>query len=256
MTVTPFREWTVHGRWGTPAAFSGPAEAVVVHHSVTNTAGRNAIEQARDVEQVIWTRRRSAGFSMIAYSFIVARSAAVFEGRGFEWRNGANTSRSIYGNHNTVSICFAGDYRTLVPSAAQLAAAGEVIRDGVAAGHIRPNPPVIPHSQVHATACPGDNLRAGLAAIDTRGVPMPLHSDAEAAKALGFWNGSDPQAPATREHAAIMTYRAYRKAVEDAEQETARAVAQIIDNAPQAPTGPHRELSVRPGESVTVTGVT
>ena len=47
-----FEDWTLHGVWGSPPRFRGPAEGVVVHHSVTN-AGSDAKAAARIVEHVI-----------------------------------------------------------------------------------------------------------------------------------------------------------------------------------------------------------
>ena len=261
MKWVPFHEWTRRGVWGSPAPFRGPSAAVVIHHSVTNTGSKSAIEQARQIEDVIYSRRFTAGFSTIAYNAIIARSGAVFEGRGFKWRNGANNRTKSdappYDNRSTISICFAGNYHpgvaglpTLIPTAAQLAAAGQTIRDGIAAGRIAGNPPVLPHSALHGTACCGDNLRSELHRIDTQGHPMPLHPDAQAAMDAGIWNGSDATDPATREHAAIMAWRARTLAINHADQAIADAIASLVTDPPAAPPS---TVTLASGESVTIT---
>lgn len=168
--VLPFDEWTLRGRWWpvTRRPTGTPNEANVIHHSVTNTAGKDAVTQIRDIEEIIYQRRITSKFSMVAYSFLISSDAQVFEGRGLTYRNGANndTKNTGFGNANTFSICFAGNYMTDEPTDAQLDAAGRLVRWLKDHGHAFQTAPTIPHSQVHATACCGTNLRQKLHIID------------------------------------------------------------------------------------------
>ena len=135
---------------------------------MTNTSGKDAYTQIRDIEEVIYGRRFSAGFSMIAYSFLISTDAQVFEGRGLEYRNAANndTKRTGFGNRNTFSICFAGNYMHDEASDDQLAVAGRLIAWLKDKGHSFQSAVTLPHSHVHATACCGTNLRQDLPIID------------------------------------------------------------------------------------------
>ena len=84
---------------------------------------------------------------------------------------------------------------------------------------------------------------------------MALHPDAQKALELGIWNGGNQDQPATREVAAIMAWRAHDKAVAAADQALTAAVSALAERVNTPPDdGPVRTLTVRPGESVTVTG--
>lgn len=169
--VVPFEEWTVKGRWWpTTLRRKQISSAAVIHHSVTNTTGKSSYAQVQEIERVIFDRRIRSRFSMVAYNFLVATDALVFEGRGLKYRNAANndTKGTGYDNKATLSFCFAGSYEpgtdvpTLQPTPQQLAAVGDVIAWLVMAGHVSKWHEVIPHSYVHRTACPGDNLEAAI----------------------------------------------------------------------------------------------
>lgn len=174
--AVPFDDWTVYGQWWPTMRRRRQAAASLVHHSVTRTAGFDDLQQARTIEAVIHGRRLKSRFSMVAYNFIIARGATVFEGRGWTYRNGANndTKRTGYGNANTISICFAGNYEvglsipTVFPTDDQLDAAAAIIREGLELGHIYQPALVLPHNHVHATACPGDTLEGRMQDIADR----------------------------------------------------------------------------------------
>lgn len=165
--VIPFEEWTVKGRWWPTSKRRRQSDAMVIHHSVTDTTGRSSYRQAQDIEAVIYGRRLRSRFSMVAYSWLVATDGTVFEGRGTEYKNAANndTKGTGYGNANTMSICFAGNYHpnvpgvpTLQPTPTQLRAAGDLIAWLHMAKELPLDYRVLPHRDVHGTACPGDNL--------------------------------------------------------------------------------------------------
>jgi hypothetical protein len=78
------------------------------------------------------------------------------------------------------------------------------------------------HNDRSSSACPGHDLTAIVQQLQNGARPkeptVTLHADAQKAADKGIWSGSDPDAPITREHAAIMAWRAYSKAVADAER--------------------------------------
>lgn len=172
MRLTPFDEWTVRGVWWpTLRRRSRPALALVVHHSVTLTDGRTALQRWRDIEEVIYGRRWSSRFTMTAYSYLEARGEVAIA-RGTKYRNGANNNtRGDHGeypdlnNGNTISVCVAGNYQPDVagvptmPATRQSAVAvAGLYRHLIDAGALVDDAPIIPHRALHRTSCPGNNL--------------------------------------------------------------------------------------------------
>ena len=150
--MIPFEDWTLHGVWGSPPRFRGPAEAVVVHHSVTN-AGSDAKAAARIVEHVI---HRRGGFAMIAYSYLLHPDGTVFEGRGSDYRNGANRNDKggQFHNSNTVSVCCIGDYRTDKITQPQQQAFARLMSDLRRDGIITVDAELLAHRDLAYTQCP------------------------------------------------------------------------------------------------------
>jgi hypothetical protein len=150
--VIRFEDWTLHGVWGSPPRFRGPAEGVVVHHSVTN-AGSDAKAAARIVEHVI---HRRGGFSMIAYSYLLHPDGTVFEGRGSDYRNGANRNDKggRFANSNTVSVCCIGDYRTDRITQPQQQAFARLMSDLRRDGIITVDAELLAHRDLAYTQCP------------------------------------------------------------------------------------------------------
>lgn len=238
MDEIAFEDWTRRDRWGTPPAFgSRPKLAAVIHHAVTDITGDDALEQIQEIEEVIYSRRFDAGFSMFAYNHAVDRAEANWHhGRGWVNGNGANNNdRGPTGrypalnNSNTISIVLAGNYEpnvpgvpTLAPTEAQLRTVAHIIRTGRELGHLTDNCLVIPHNALHATGCPGDHLEAQIPTIldylaqDQGDNSMPytdLPGEAQAdflrAVGLGISTGSDPNGYAERDEATVMAVRAY-----------------------------------------------
>ena len=161
-------DWSKRGVYGAPARFGGPVRYIVGHHAVTNTAGKTALQQVREVDDII---ARRGGFAMFAYSFAVPTvGSQVYTGRGFHWQNGANRDPKGVGigNYNSVSYVLPGNYEHDTPTDLQLELMARSIAAGVKAGHIAPDFIVVPHRQVHATACPGANLVPHLAHVQAR----------------------------------------------------------------------------------------
>ena len=208
--VVPFEKWTALGRWWPTSRRRRQSDAIVIHHSVTNTTNRSSYMQARDIEKVIHGRRLRSRFSMVAYSWLVATDGTVFEGRGTTYRNGANndTKGTGYGNANTMSICFAGNYQpgvpglpTLQPTPTQLRAAGDLIAWLAMAKEMPHEYDVLPHRHVHGTACPGDNLAAQVDALemyakfdlDPVGGAMQIINDPENERMWAGWDKDGTQ---------------------------------------------------------------
>ena len=156
--MRPFKSWTVKGQWWpTMRRSSSPALGTVLHHSVTK-ATSDALADVRAVEYIIWTRRFSSRFSMIAYSYIVHPNGTIFVGRGTRWRNGANKNDKggAYNNSNTLSICLIGDYRTDNVTDAQRSAYYRIRGDLVRSGHLVPDSKELAHGDLAYTACPAN----------------------------------------------------------------------------------------------------
>ncbi len=256
MNPIEFAVWTIRGVWGRPSLFKGPAKGAVLHHSVTNLVDPpDPVADAQAVEEVIWRRRIKSFFQMDAYSFKVAQDGTAFVVRGYKYRNGANRRTKLLGpllfNRNTLSICFIGNYHpnvagvaTLTPTDIQLRAAAKIIRDGIASGDIVADPWIGPHSDLHATACCGDLLRADIDTIrdyvnnPPEETTVQVLPEAQQAADDGIWTRFDAagvdtaQQPATREHASIMALRARDQAI----AEIPSAPTEVIAAIPPAPT--------------------
>jgi hypothetical protein len=195
MEIVPHAAWSKRGQWAPTSDFVGPAKGLVVHHSVTRVSG-DAAADARVVDDVIWGRRTTSKFAMIAYSYLLHPDGTIFEGRGVRKRNGANnnTKGGDLSNRNTLSVCLIGDYRTDQVTAAQRSSLAALTAWLRAEGHLTADADLAGHRELHATACPGPNVVAVLA---DRGFEMSTTSVAtrgEFIAALGValnWAG-DP----------------------------------------------------------------
>lgn len=177
MRIIPHEEWTLRGHWWSwlLRAISTPVGAAIWHHSVTAISGMSAaaaFADVRTVEEVIYNRRQTSGFSTIAYSYLIHPNGMIFEGRGVKYRNGANTSTkgTGLGNSNTISICFIGNYHPaangfdrLTPEARE--AAHWLLWELEMQGHLSNAANIEGHSHVSYTACCGDTLYAELPAF-------------------------------------------------------------------------------------------
>ena len=161
--MIPFEDWTLHGVWGSPPRFRGPAQAVVVHHSVTRLTG-DAIADARTVENVIYKR---GGFSMIAYSYLSHPDGTILEGRSADYRNGANRNDKggRFANSNTVSVCCIGDYRTDKITAKQQQSFARLMSDLRRDGIITVDAELLAHRDLAYTQCPAGAYDQLLTAI-------------------------------------------------------------------------------------------
>jgi|GEM_PF-2137343 len=138
------------------------ATAVALHHDAgANLAATATVaqEQARmrQIEQTGQNRTRAG----IGYrGVVIFPSGRAYQGTSWN-RRGAHV-----GGHNSdvVAICFAGNFETAQPTAAALATAAEILREGRGRWFIA-NAPLRPHSHWRPTACPGRNLTSRIPEI-------------------------------------------------------------------------------------------
>lgn len=170
--IIEHHSWSVLGIYhpGRVRPFSGPADAVVCHHSFTPQQG-GGVTGVRTVDKV--TQQRGQ-FAMVPYSGLGPANGNVYLGRGDRYRNGANnnTRGGELSNRNTLAYCFVGDYRSDVVNGAQVDGFVEFCRYMVARGSLRPDFEIVRHRDVAFTECPAgvpvEQLRAAYAASLTQ----------------------------------------------------------------------------------------
>jgi N-acetylmuramoyl-L-alanine amidase len=95
----------------------------------------------------------SRGWNGIAYSFLVAPSGRIFEGRGWG-RSGAHTENR---NSTAAGVCFLGHGDKWPATDAQWAAARWLIGEGVTLNKLKPSPAIGTHAKysTKGKTCPG-----------------------------------------------------------------------------------------------------
>ena len=111
---------------------------IILHHAAADG----------DVQAVHRYHRYTKGWSGIAYHFYVAKDGGVYRGRPEDW-NGGHTGGY---NHNSLGVCFEGNFETETMNDKQLTAGRALIE------YLRERYPaaaIVLHGEVNATACPG-----------------------------------------------------------------------------------------------------
>lgn len=158
MRIIPFDEWTLRGRWGPTRRRQNPSAALVVHHTVTPVTG-DPFHDAQAVEEVIWARRFSAGFTSVPYGWLLHPDGTLFSSRGTVYRNGANraTRPGVHlSNGNTMSVALIGNYLERSVTVQQRRSFDLLRRELEALGNLTNANNVVGHSALAMTACPGD----------------------------------------------------------------------------------------------------
>lgn len=163
---------------------TGPAVEVFVHHSVTAQLSPDAsigaeAEQMRALESVGQSRFGTG----ISYNVVIFPSGRAYQGVSWN-RRGTHTGGR---NSTSRSICFAGNYDTELPSAAQISTASAIYGAGKGRWWTD-GAPLRGHRDVSQTACPGqflysriDDIRSGSGSTPpSPGEPGRLAVD-------GFW---------------------------------------------------------------------
>ena len=157
MRIVPFDEWTLRGRWGPTRRRQNPSAALVVHHTVTPVTS-NAIADAQAVEDVIWSRRFSAGFTSVPYSWLLHPDGTMLASRGTVYRNGANKAARpgvTITNSNSMSVALIGNYETRSVTPQQRRSFDLLRAELADLGHLTNAANVVGHNAVAFTACPG-----------------------------------------------------------------------------------------------------
>jgi peptidoglycan recognition protein len=153
--IIPRSEWVArHGRGG-DASQNLPWGEVVIH---TEAAARSATANPATEDQ--WVRNVehyhavTLGWQGIGYSFVIAPSGRLYEGRGWG-RSGAHTETR---NSTAAGVCFLGHGDQQPATPAQWASAKWLIGEGVRLGHLRSNPTVTGHRNYSrkGKSCPGN----------------------------------------------------------------------------------------------------
>jgi hypothetical protein len=158
----------------------------VVHHTVSSNTYA-AAEVPGILRSIQAYHMDGRGWSDIGYNFLVDRYGGIWEGRGRALEGAAIGGHAAGFNTGSVGVSNIGNYDTVVPSDAQINATAEIIAWRFAAWRVDPNaalnvtagagstryavgqtitiPPVVGHSDVGATSCPGAYLRDRLGQI-------------------------------------------------------------------------------------------
>lgn len=190
MKIYPRSEWGA--RYGNGSAGATKRSEVIAHTTVTplmSVESSFAAEASvmRGMERFHAVDR---GFNGIGYSFCIADSGRVFEGRGWG-RNGAHTQSG--GNTKGYGIAFIGDGTKRAPSAKAWASFRWLIGIGIEQGYITKGYRLTGHRDWWNKACPGDfiwNMMQAEAGNVTGAVEQPsdwllgLGSDSVA---VGVW---------------------------------------------------------------------
>lgn len=175
MRIITRNEWGAkHGR-GNDVSAKLPWGEVVIH----TEAGAQRSPASETVEKG-WIRNiegfhagPSRGWDGIAYSFLIAPSGRIFEGRGWG-RSGAHTEGR---NSTAAGVCFLGHGDKWPATEAQWAAARWLIGEGVALGKLKPSPAIGTHAKysTKGKTCPGTliapHVVARLGGITGHGAP-------------------------------------------------------------------------------------
>ncbi|MGH7376858.1 MAG: peptidoglycan recognition protein family protein [Candidatus Methylomirabilales bacterium] len=189
MTITRTRaEWGARPPKSVQAI--GTVRGVALHYS--GSASDEQADHANCAGRVRGIQRYhmdTRGWADVAYNFLACLHGTVFEGRGFGHRSAAQGTND--GNAHYLAVCFLGndsagrDDVTDAGRAALRYVVDQVRDDYLGAREVRP------HSSFHATACPGDELRAWIA----QGMPASAQPSPEPAP---------PPAPPGHSHALPM----------------------------------------------------
>jgi hypothetical protein len=163
------------------------AVEVFVHHSVTAQLSPDAsiaaeAEQMRALESVGQTRFGTG----ISYNVVIFPSGRAYQGVSWN-RRGTHTGGR---NSTSRSICFAGNYETNQPNAAQISTAAAIYREGKQRWWTQ-GAPLRGHRDVSQTACPGRHLYARIDDIrEGSGSTPPSPGEPGRIAVDGLWGSS------------------------------------------------------------------
>ena len=155
--------------WAYKPGIRGSTSHLILHHAAVSGFTAQAIHNAH----------LGNGWAGIAYHYYITKGGTVYRGRPEDWLGGHTSNY----NHNSIGICFEGNFETDVMPDAQRKAGAELVADNVKR---YPGIRVGKHSWYNATACPGakfpfDEIVSGKATGE------PTNSNAEKNDTPSSW---------------------------------------------------------------------
>lgn len=153
---------------------------IVFHHSATAEGSVAAI----DAEHRTRKDRQGKPWMGIGYHFVIGNGRGMDDGQiepTFRWREQLHGAHAGNPEHNElgIGICFVGDFNQAPPTARQLAAARQLVRELALRYSIAPAD-IVRHRDVGPTECPGSQF------------PLEQMVDRAAAKSAGREEASEP----------------------------------------------------------------
>jgi hypothetical protein len=141
-----------------------PVGRVYVHHSVTPMLADPA-QTVRDIQRGHLTHPKY-DYSDIAYHELVDHRGDAWEGRGFDYRDGATWGQS----GQSLSVCLLMNAEAMLPTAAMLDGLVNRIVAAARAGRLAAGFEILGHRDApgNATACPGRHVHAALPEVRRR----------------------------------------------------------------------------------------
>jgi hypothetical protein len=138
--------------WLPPSGISSRWTAIVIHHSVSDSANAASIDSFH---------RNSKGWDELGYHFVIGNGSKSGDGEievGPRWRKQkhgahAKTADNYYNEHG-IGICLIGNFQEYGPTPAQLRSLERLVRFLMLETGISPSG-LYGHREVKATECPG-----------------------------------------------------------------------------------------------------
>jgi N-acetyl-anhydromuramyl-L-alanine amidase AmpD len=127
--------------WAYKPGYRSETRYVILHHAAGSGSAEAIHAYHRDIR----------GWCGIAYHYYVRTDGRVYRGRPENWKGGHTTGY----NHNSIGICFEGNFETDVMPDAQLSAGRALILDILTR---YPSAVIKAHRDLGVTACPGKNF--------------------------------------------------------------------------------------------------
>ncbi len=181
---------------------------LVQHHMAHKTWG---------IHEVHAFHKNSRGWNGIGYNWWIGFDGTIYEGRGFHYGAGVEGH-----NHDSLHVGYQGDFTQQKMTDAQLAS-GIALNTWLMEKY--PSAKVVGHKELASTSCPGQYFRMaeliqgvsrkeGKAVKQERDINVVSSWAApawEAATKKGYFDGTRPGAPITREEAAVLIMRMENK---------------------------------------------
>ena len=146
-----------------PVPYAGRVQQIrriVIHHDAVDYRPEQTGE---DKVRALLRSVRRDGWPDLPYHYLIDRDGRIFAGRPEQFAGYTNNRHTGYDPGDTLHIALLGNYNRLTPTAAQLESLITLVR-AKANQYAVPDSAIKLHAELAATACPGRNLRAALAA--------------------------------------------------------------------------------------------